>query len=300
MVLDGHIHTANTPGISGRECRESLLARLKEAGIDGGMIMSMDPMGDGRQFSARERLDKLMDIAGGHPNLYTAYWIDPTAGDASEQVDLAVSVGINAFKVICSRFHPSDERAMATYHKIAGVGKPVLFHSGICWDGLNSARYNRPGEFECLINVPDLKFTLAHVSWPWCDECIAVYGKFNNAYYWRDDVSCEMFIDVTPGTPPLWREEVFRKLFCGDYDVAHNVIFGTDSSAHKYNARWTMDWKRRDGELYEKFGLSAKEGFLDHIYGQNLLRFLGLSDEKFEKKIPMVAESADETLTKEI
>ena len=30
------------------------------------------------------------------------------------------------------------------------------------------------------------------------------------------------------------------------------------------------------------------------------MRFLGLSDEKFEKKVPMVAESAEETLTREI
>ena len=296
MVLDGHIHTSCTPDISGRECRESLLSRMGEAGVDGGMLLSMDPMGCGKQFTARERLEKLMDIAG-HPNLYTAYWIDPTADDASEQVDLAVSFGINAFKVICSRFHPSDERAMATYRKIAEKGKPILFHSGISWDGLNSAKNNRPGEFECLINIPDLKFTLAHVSWPWCDECIAVYGKFNNAYYWRDDVSCEMFIDVTPGTPPLWREEVFRKLFCGDYDVAHNVIFGSDCSAHEYNAGWTADWMRRDGELYEKFGFDCDD-FRDHIYGENLLRFLGLSDEKFEKKVPMIAESASETLTR--
>ena len=246
MILDGHIHTRHTPDISGRKCRQSLLANMKEAGVDGGMIFSMDPLGDGRQFTASERLDKLMDITGGQPGLYTAYWLDPTADDAQQQVDLAVSYGVNSFKVICSRFHPADERAMATYNKISEAGKPILFHSGICWDGLNSARYNRPGEFECLINVPNLKFTLAHVSWPWCDECIAVYGKFNNAFYWRDDVSCEMFIDVTPGTPPLWREEVFKKLFCGDYDVAHNVIFGSDSSAHTYNVNWVKDWMRRD------------------------------------------------------
>jgi predicted TIM-barrel fold metal-dependent hydrolase len=271
---------------------------MEEAGVDGGMLLSMDPKGDGARFTAAQRLENLMEIAGGHPRLYTAYWIDPVADDASVQVDLANSFGVNAFKVICSRFHPSDARAMAAYRKIALAGKPILFHSGICWDGLDSSKNNRPGEFECLLDAPGLKFTLAHVSWPWCDECIAVYGKFNNAYYWRDDVSCEMFIDVTPGTPPLWREEVFRKLFCGDYDVAHNVIFGTDSYAHKYNVKWVVDWMRRDGALYGKFGLSEEDGFLDHIYGGNLLRFLGLSDEKFEKKVPMVAESSDETLTK--
>jgi predicted TIM-barrel fold metal-dependent hydrolase len=273
---------------------------MKEAGVDGGMLLSMDPRGDGAVFTAAQRLENLMETAGGHSLLYTAYRIDPTEDDAPAQIDLAVSFGVNAFKVICSRFHPSDGRAMAAYRKIAGAKKPILFHSGICWDGLDSSKNNRPGEFECLLEVPDLRFTLAHVSWPWCDECVAVYGKFNNAYYWRDDVTCEMFIDVTPGTPPLWREEVFRKLFLGDYDVAHNVIFGTDSYAHKYNVKWAADWMRRDGELYEKLAVSEKSGFLEHIYGENLLRFLGLSDEKFEKKIPMVAESSDETLTKTV
>jgi predicted TIM-barrel fold metal-dependent hydrolase len=300
MILDGHIHTAYAPDISAGECRASLVSHMKEAGVDGGMLLSMDPRGDGARFTAHERLENLMALTDNNPNLYTAYWIDPMADDAAEQVSLAVAAGINSFKIICSRFHPSDERAMATYRVIAKNNKPILFHSGISWDGLSSAKNNRPGEFECLLEIPNLRFTLAHVSWPWYDECIAVYGKFNNAYCWRDDVTCEMFIDVTPGTPPLWREEVFRKLFCGDYDVVHNVIFGTDSYAHKYNASWTKDWMQRDGDLYKKFELASLEDFLECIYSRNLLRFLGISGEKIEKKIPMVGESAENSPKKSL
>lgn len=75
-----------------------------------------------------------------------------------------------------------------------------------------SSQYNRPSEFEPLLEINGLKFSLAHISWPWCDELIAVYGKFLNAYAGNPDHSVEMFIDITPGTPPIYRQEVLTKL----------------------------------------------------------------------------------------
>lgn len=289
MVLDGHIHMMRADG-DAAATQKKLLADMKAAGVDGGMILSPDPHTPGT--TAQQRLAAVMALCQGAEHLYPAYWVNPLEEDAVGQVDAAVAAGVDAFKIICSGYYPSDDRAMEIYRRIAGHGKPILFHSGILWDGRASSKYNRPGEFECLLEVPDLRFSLAHVSWPWCDECIAVYGKFNNAFVYRPDLSCEMFIDVTPGTPPLWREEVYKKLFCGDYDVLHNVVFGTDSSAEGYSVKWTQDWMARDNGLYGQFGLTADPAFLPHIYAENLLRFLGKSDEVFEKKIPQVAQEA--------
>ena len=58
---------------------------------------------------------------------------------------------------------------MKVYNEIAKHEKPVLFHSGILWDGLNSSSTTSP-RFEALLEVNGLKFALAHVSWPWHDE----------------------------------------------------------------------------------------------------------------------------------
>ena len=76
-----------------------------------------------------------------------------------------------------------------------------------------------------------LRFALAHVSWPWVDECLAVYGKFLNALTRRRELSVEMFIDTTPGTPRIYRQEVLTKLMTIGYDVEHNILFGTDCVA---------------------------------------------------------------------
>lgn len=294
MIFDGHIHTSPLQNETPLEAQARLLASMRKAGVDGGTLISLDPLKWGDRFSAKERAELVLAMAAGQETLNTLFWIDPTAPDAIEQADIAKACGVDGFKVICSRFHPSDERAMRTYAHIAAMNKPILFHSGILWDGRPSSKNNRPAEFECLLEIPNLRFCLAHVSWPWCDENIAVYGKFANALVTRSDVSAEMFVDITPGTPPLWREEVFKKLFCGDYDVKHNIIFGTDCNTADYNSDWTKSWLERDGALFDKFGLTADPEFKAHIYEKNVLRFLGKSSEKVQRRLPRVGRSAED------
>lgn len=164
---------------------------------------------------------------------------------------------------------------MEVYKAIAHYKKPILFHSGILWDGQPSSPYNRPAEFEVLLEIPGLKFCLAHVSWPWVDECIAVYGKFLNAYSRKTEAPVEMFIDITPGTPPIYREDALKKLFTVGYDIENNIIFGSDCSMDNYNSKWTSDWISRDVEIYGKLGLDAE--IPGKVFYNNLLRFIGIS-----------------------
>jgi len=145
-----------------------------------------------------------------------------------------------------------------------------LFHSGILWNGEPSSKYNRPAEFEPLFHIEGLKFALAHVSWPWCDECIAVYGKFLNS----PNATAEMFIDITPGTPAVYREETLRKLFLVGYNVSSNIIFGTDNLANDYNSDWALEWIERDNQIYRN--LAIGEETINNIYAANLMRFLGI------------------------
>ena len=261
---------------------------METVGISGGLIISVDPL-DYPQATCQQRIDAILEQAEGQDTLFPFYWINPLDEDAVEQVDDAVKAGIDGFKIINSFTYPSDSRVMAICRRAAELDKPVLFHSGILWDGRDSARYNRPAEFECLLEIPKLRFMLAHISWPWCDECVAVLGKFDNAKTLRPDLSCEMFVDVTPGTPEIFRADALKKLFFSGYDSGYNVVFGTDCNTENYNTRWAETWMRRDDGLYEAFGLADKD-FLDHIYCKNLLRFLGKSDEKVVKKLPVMGE----------
>ena len=271
MILDGHIHIGEGTVNAG-----NLHEYLKKAGIDGGVLLSLSP--NSFNFTklihtSQERLDNLFSWVGNESNIYPFYWIDPMEEDAAEQVHLADKYGVSGFKIICNSFYPGNETAMKVYREIAGTGKPILFHSGILWDGRASSKYNRPCEFEDLLEIDGLKFALAHVSWPWYDENIAVYGKFLSAYTMRPELSVEMFIDLTPGTPPIYRQEVLTKLLTVGYAIDKNIFFGTDCMANNYDASWAKEWIERDKVIYGSLGVD--DHVVQNIFSANLKRFLG-------------------------
>ena len=272
MVLYGHVHIGK-----GAPDPAGLLRRMGDAGVAGGAIISRPPacFGRGRERApADERLDNLLMWTAGHPSLRPLFWIDPTADDALRQVALAVDRGVEGFKVIASRHEPDDARAMKAYAAIAETGRPILFHSGILWDGAPSSEHCRPAKFEALLDVPRLRFALAHVGWPWCDELIAVYGKFEQARKADPQQTAEMFVDTTPGTPPIYRRDVLTRLFTVGYDVARNVFFGTDCFVPEYNSACARQWIERDRDIYNSLGLG--EAVQRQVFGENLERFLGV------------------------
>ncbi len=291
MRIDGHIHihpenNSDNPLVNYNQ--KKFIEDLGDAGFDGAAIYSPSPIFC-KDLSFEKRMDICLEACEGNDNLFPFYWIDPTEEDALQQVDIAVEKGFAAFKMICSNYRVDCNQSMDVISKIATTGKAIMFHSGILWDGYNSANNNRPGNFEVLLDVPNLRFCLAHVSWPWCDECIAVFGKFNNAYHRRPDLSCEMFVDITPGTPPSYREEVFRHMLLS-YNFRNNLIFGTDSAAENYNTLWSKKWQEIDNALYEKYVEEDVDDFKQRVYGKNFLRFIGLDNEKVKRDIPMVGQ----------
>jgi predicted TIM-barrel fold metal-dependent hydrolase len=271
MMLDGHIHIYEEKGD-----RADFARRLHAVGMDGGVVISLAPAcfpWVGRIRSNAERLENVLAWCRAGKNLYPFYWIDPLEKDALKQVARAVRRGVRGFKVICSRHAPGHPRALPVYRAIAAAGRPILFHSGILWDGQPSSMHNRPVEFEPLLEIAELRFALAHVSWPWCDECLAVYGKFLNAWQRRGGRCAEMFIDLTPGTPPIYREEVLRKLFTIGNIAPHHIVFGSDASTNGYDAKHVRAWVRRDRAVYRRLKLPRPT--LANVFGGSLLRLLG-------------------------
>lgn len=289
MRYDGHVHTALWEGYNSapEDNGRLLMERLAGSGLSGAAVISVNPMAYG-SWSPEKRIEDVMKTCGVSDTLFPYYFVNPLESDAVSQVRLAAENGIAGFKMMCSEYRVDCTQSMDVVSEIAKAGKPVLFHSGICWDGMNSANNHKPANFEALIDIPGLKFCLAHVSWPWYDECIAVYGKFANAYAANHD-SPEMFIDITPGTPRPYREEVLTRLIkWSEYELRYNLIFGTDCCAFDYNSPWSDEWQKRDDAIYEKL-VEDPEDFKAHVYGMNLLRFIGKSEEKVERKSPLVA-----------
>jgi len=270
-ILDGHIHI-----MEGGVPHPEMVTRMQQAGVSGGVVISRPPAAFSAVASpapAARRMEEVTAWAFSGPELYPFFWIDPLAPDALEQVEMAVAGGADGFKVICSTFEPGDPRVLPVYRAIAKHDRPILFHSGILWDGKASSRYCRPVLFEELLEVEGLKFALAHVSWPWYDECIAVYGKFLNAATRRSELNVEMFIDLTPGTPRIYRQDMITKLMTVGYDIERNLIFGTDCVTHHYNVDSATQWIDLDTGLYR--GLGVDRQIIEDIFANNLLRFLG-------------------------
>ena len=67
---------------------------------------------------------------------------------------------------------------------------------------------------------------MAHIAWPWCEECLAVMGRMKAAAGY-DPSRWQSYIDTTRGTPAHIREQALANAvaFCG----ADRILFGTDA-----------------------------------------------------------------------
>ena len=272
MRIDAHVHMHGQEKDSGE-----FMKRLEMAGFDGAVVFSTAPdgmFGLGKTGTPKERLEKLMTYTKGRDTLYPFYFLDPTDEDALEQVKLAKEAGVCGYKIICNHFYPWNPQAMEVYRWIAEQHMPLMFHSGILYDGINaSGKYNRPCEFEPLLSVAGLRFSVAHVSWPWTGECIAVYGKFN-AFLKRNPggKAAELFLDLTPGTPPTFRKPVLPDVYGNGFDVEQTTFWGSDNVAEGYNWEYAKRIRERDEEIFKELRLSEK--IKESIFCENFMRFM--------------------------
>ena len=275
QIYDLHVHDFNhdiTP--------EAFVAQLGEAGIYGAGVFSPPPSEarkggkDGMGF--KQRLDRVLNFCKEYPGrLFPVLWMHAYEDGAVEMAKEAAERGISAFKIICNNYYVGDDKSMELMNTIAKLNKSTVFHTGILWDGTPSGQYNRPINWEYLMDIPKLKFAMAHCSWPWYDECIAVYGKVNVANKGNPD-ACEIFFDLTPGTPVIYRRDLLTKLFAiyGN-DVKHNIIFGTDCLL-SYDVEGAKKWQEVDNGIYHELGVYAEAS--PYIYRDNFLRFMGVAN----------------------
>ena len=267
MRFDGHIHIM-TPD---ENPSPDSLKRLRGGGVSGGLIISYPPQSyQAGTIGFEARLSQLLQHCGICGEFYPFFWTDPLDDTVFAQLEAAANAGVRGFKVICDRFYPYEPVPMATFRRIAEMGYPLLFHSGILGDGKFSSLYNRPVFFECLFAIPKLRFALAHLGWPWCDEYLATFLMFQVRENLHDD-SPHMFIDNTAGTPHIYRMEALTRLFdvCRARD---RIFFGTDLLLEDYRSQRAAELMARDDGIYRELKLTESE--IDAVYHNNLLAFI--------------------------
>ena len=270
-IFDMHIH-----GNDYAPNPEELLKKLEDAGVWGCCVFSNRPDYDvpeeGTSFD--ERLTEVLNWSKGYEDrIIPVVWINPYEENIIENIRKAVDMGVCGFKMIPTTYYVYEEKVMEVLQEIANLNKPVIFHSGILYNCDSASKYNRPLNWEELLNVEGLKFALSHCSWPWTDECYALYGEF--MYNTNNGSTTEMFLDITPGAPNSYRKEMFRKYFTTGYDVGSNMMYGSDATAGGYSTYFVRSTVDNDLKIFDELGVSKE--IRENIYFNNAMRFFGKS-----------------------
>jgi hypothetical protein len=270
MIIDCHVHTG------GYESAREILAAMDAAGLNKVVLISHQPESSNPgwpRISTREALDHTAAVAREAPDRLIPFaWIEPTLPEALTELDRAVNeLNYKGVKMIPNHWYPCDEAIYPLYDKVQKLGVPILFHSGILFANGDSSRFCRPAYYEALINFPALRFALAHISWPWVDECLAVYGRFRS-YARHTGAPIQMWIDTCPGTPALWRPEALQKTlaYCGD----EHLLWGSDSDTANLG-RHAPEVLASDRRIL-RGQLGGNQATEKRWLGENALAFLGL------------------------
>ena len=185
---------------------------------------------------------------------------------------MVAQLGFRGIKMIPHHWYPTDASIFPVYERIEAMGVPALFHSGILFLYDDCSRYCRPVFFEALIHFPKLRFALAHISWPWVDECLAVLWSLSRCRARRGGSSRRCGSTPRPGTPPAWRREALHKAF--SYADHSHILWGSDSIGANLgeHAGQTLQTDRRI--LRAELGLT--EAVEAAWMGENAKAFLGL------------------------
>ncbi len=291
MRSDCHIH------LRGNEKPDAVLRAMDTAKLDLICVISQPPMSSKSDWGElpsggdRARMEEAGRIVAAAPDRIRGfYWLDPLAPDAVEQVERALSdFGIRGVKIIPDHFYVYEERFFPLYERIQSLGAPVLFHVGILWGNADSSRFCRPVDLEVMQRFPRLRWMMAHVAWPWTDECIAVADRFKTTarlaakaepHLDRDvstrdlglhdrtrevDVACK--VDLTPGTPAAYRREVLARAYA--VLGADMLLFGTDTLGAD-DLSGVRAHQERDERIFREIGLSGSD--VDRILGTNVLK----------------------------
>lgn len=203
--------------------------------------------------AARENPDVLIAFAS----------VDPHKGKlAIREARELIAAGVRGFKFHPSTqaFWPHDHAWYPLYEVIADAGLIALFHSGTTGIGAGMPggggvhlKYSNP---MCVDDVaadfPELDIILAHPSFPWQDEALAISVHKPNVY-----------IDLSGWSPKYFPDNLIRYT---NTQLKRKMLFGSDYPLITPD-RWLADFAQ----------LPIKEEVRPLVLKHNAARLLGLS-----------------------
>jgi uncharacterized protein len=169
--------------------------------------------------------------------------VDPWKGKggARDVRRLVTDYGVRGFKFHPNyqAFFPNDREAYVIYEAIQEMGVPALFHTGQTGIGAGvpggggiRLKYSNPMHVDDVAaDFPDLKIILAHPSFPWQDEALAVATHKPTVY-----------IDLSGWSPKYFPPQLVRY---ANSLLKDRVLFGSDFPVISPD-RWLADFEKLD------------------------------------------------------
>ena len=188
--------------------------------------------------------EEMAELAAQHTDILIPFAsIDPAKGKtgAREARRLIEHYGVRGFKFhpTMQGFYPNDRSAYVLYEVIAEAKLPALFHTGQTGVGAGMPggmgmrlKYSNPMYVDDVAaDFPDMPIVLAHPSFPWQEEALAVATHKPNVY-----------IDLSGWSPKYFPPILVRY---ANTLLKDRVLFGSDWPAIMPD-RWLADFEKLD------------------------------------------------------
>jgi len=209
--------------------------------------------------------EEVAEMAAEHADVLIPFAsIDPAKGKmgAREARRLIADYGVRGFKFHPSMqgFYPNDRKAYVLYEAIAEAGLPALFHTGQTGAGAGARsglgvrlKYSNPMFLDDVaVDFPDMPIIMAHPSFPWQDEALAVATHKPNVY-----------IDLSGWSPKYFPPNLVHY---SNTLLKDRILFGSDYPVITPD-RWLADFAQ----------LSIRPEVRPRILRDNAIRLLKLA-----------------------
>jgi len=248
-IVDCHVHQR------GEADAAEVLRDMDANGVD--RILVCSPRERASLEATREKLLMTKRLFDAAPDRISGLaWVEPTLPHVRDLAREALEeTGFVGIKIIPDHWYAYEERLEPFWETMHELKASILFHTGILYGNEDGSRFCRPLWLEKLLHYPDIRFAMAHISWPWCEECLAVMGRMRAAAGYGKS-GWQSYVDLTRGTPPHIREQALANAvsFCGP----DRLMFGTDSRVPGGLAR-QKEHIAIDLAIFEKLHLGEAE-----------------------------------------
>jgi uncharacterized protein len=183
--------------------------------------------------------DELLEAAARNADVLIPFvWVDPWRDNAgADEAERLIKAGARGFK-----FHPptqgfyaNDQRMYPLYEVIAAAKLPALFHTGQTAVGQGSGagggvrlKYGNPIYLDDVaVDFPDMPIIMAHPSFPWQEEALAIALH-----------KAQVYIDLSGWSPKYFPPQLVQY---ANTLLKNKVLFGSDHPMISSD-RWLADF----------------------------------------------------------